>query len=345
MRAGIPQVCTCRARPALGLESDFFSTLGQSWAIKNYDGAMFSETYGTRTFAVTCPDCDEWRKWAADTAGWIVKAFGARGIYLDQLGSAEPFPCYEPGHAHSGRSSVHHGQYNHGYLKMIREVRDRIRALDPSSFLMIEDCGDIYSQHLYANLTWNGAFYDESFNMYRYTFPEFIQVNMVNTRRIADRAERAAWFYEDIARAFVLGSVFWAEQGDMFCEEDGCLLDLFRAALRLRKQAAPYIAHGVYHDEMGIASAASHAQDTRIGVVFLRDTSQRGRGACLRIRASTTTCTGLSRTGRPGLIRFRNLRGRRALPPAPSPTTSIPKPQVTTPFRVSPRICLAFWPC
>jgi len=237
------------------LESDFFPTLGRTWAIKNHDGAMFHETYGPRMFAVICPDCEEWRKWVADTAGWMVKAFGARGIYLDQLGSAEPFPCYGAGHAHSGRSPAHHGRYNHGYLKMIREVRDRTRDLDPSSFLMIENCGDIYSQYAYANLTWNGAFYDEFFNMYKYTFPEFIQVNMVNPRRIADRAERAAWFYKDVARAFVLGSVFWTELGDRFCEEDDCLLDYFRAALRLRTQAAPYIAHGVYQDDLGIAFA------------------------------------------------------------------------------------------
>jgi len=238
------------------LESDFFPALGRRWAIRNHDGAMFHETYGPRTFAAICPDCDEWRKWVADTAGWMVKAFGARGIYLDQLGSAGPFPCYEPGHAHSERSHVHHGQYNHGYLKMIREARHRIRALDPSSFLMIENCGDIYSQYLYANLTWNGALYDEFFNMYKYTFPEFIQVNMVNPRRISDRAERAAWFYKDIARAFVLGSVFWAELGDRFCEEDAHLLAYFRDSLRLRKQAAPYIARGIYQDDMGIAFAA-----------------------------------------------------------------------------------------
>lgn len=237
------------------LQSDFFPTLGRRWAIRNHDGDMFHETYGPRTFAVICPDCDEWRKWVVDSAGWMVKAFGARGIYLDQLGSAEPFPCYEPGHAHSGQSPVHHGQYNHGYLEMIREVRDRIRALDPSSFLMIENCGDIYSQCTYANLTWNGAFYDEFFNMYKYTFPESIQVNMVNPRRIADSAERAAWFYKDVARAFVLGSVFWAELGDRFCEEDGRLLDHFRAALRLRTQAAPYIAQGVYQDDLGVAFA------------------------------------------------------------------------------------------
>lgn len=229
------------------LESDFFPTLGRAWSIKNHDGSMFRETYGPRSFAVICPDCGQWRQWVTDTAGWMVKAFGARGIYLDQLGSAEPFPCYDTGHGH-----VHHGLYNQGYLKLIREVHGRLLELDPSSFLMIENCGDVYSQYVYANLTWNGAFYDEFFNIYKYTFPEFIQVNMVNPRRIADKAERSAWFHKDTARAFVLGSVFWAELGDRFGDDDGDLLDYFRAALRLRKQAAPYIARGIYQDDLGL---------------------------------------------------------------------------------------------
>jgi hypothetical protein len=111
---------------------------------------------------------------------------------------------------------------------------------------MIENCGDIYSQYLYANLTWNGAAYDEFFDMYKYTFPEFIQINMVNPRRVDDPAERGAWFYRDMARAFVLGSVFWSELGDRFEEGDERLLGYFRSALRLRQQAAPFIARGVY---------------------------------------------------------------------------------------------------
>jgi len=63
---------------------------------------------------------------------------------------------------------------------MIKRIKERSRLIDPSSFLMIENCGDIYSQFLYANLTWNGQAYDEFFNIYKYTFPEFIQVNMIN---------------------------------------------------------------------------------------------------------------------------------------------------------------------
>jgi len=228
------------------LESDYYERLGKYWALKDYRGDIYRESYGPRSFAVLCPGNSQWRKWAVDTASWMSRAFGAQGIYLDQLGSADPFPCYDESHSHTVGGGHHHGLYNHGYMAMIREVRDRITEIDPHSFIMIENCGDIYSQYLYANLTWNGAAYDEFFDMYKYTFPEFIQINMVNPRRVDDPAERGAWFYRDMARAFVLGSVFWSELGDRFEEGDERLLGYFRSALRLRQQAAPFIARGVY---------------------------------------------------------------------------------------------------
>lgn len=238
-------------------ESQFFDSLGKKWAAKGLDGEMTYETYGPRTFAVLCPGCADWQDWAVDTASWMLDVFGARGIYLDQLGSATPLPCYDSSHGHLGSgdgaaSAHHHGLYNHGYLRMIKRIKERSRLIDPSSFLMIENCGDIYSQFLYANLTWNGQAYDEFFNIYKYTFPEFIQVNMINPRRIDDRNLRYAWFYRDLARAFVLGSVFWMELGDRFGPGNEELLESAREALRLRQQAAPYIARGKYKDDVGL---------------------------------------------------------------------------------------------
>jgi hypothetical protein len=141
---------------------------------------------------------------------------------------------------------------------MIKRIKERSRHIDPSSFLMIENCGDIYSQFVYANLTWNGHAYDEFFNMYKYTFPEFIQVNMINPRRIDDRNLRYAWFYRDLARAFVLGSVFWMELGDRFGPGNEELLESAREALRLRQLAAPYIARGRYRDDVGLAVIGDH---------------------------------------------------------------------------------------
>lgn len=240
--------------------SDYWEPLGRKWALKGPQGELSTEVYDPPTvFAALCPGHPDWQRWVTDTAGWMVRAFGARGIYLDQLGSATPLPCYDESHGHRDPATGgrHHGLFNQGYLKLLQGVRARLQALDPASFLMIENCGDIYSQYLYANLTWNGEPYDEFFNLYKYTFPEFLQVNMVNPRRIPDKALRTAWFQRDLARAFVLGSIFWVELGERFGPEDADLLDLARRALRLREAAAPYLARATYLDDLGLALPSS----------------------------------------------------------------------------------------
>ena len=78
------------------VDCDFYGSLGKPWAVKNERGEPKRETYGgPRTFTVTCPAHRDWQKHLSDTAAWMVRAYGAKGIYLDQLGSAEPIPCYD----------------------------------------------------------------------------------------------------------------------------------------------------------------------------------------------------------------------------------------------------------
>lgn len=183
--------------------SDYFPTSGRAWALKDEQGQLSHEIYEPQIFAVMCPNAPGWQKHLVDTATWTAKAYGARGIYLDQLGSATPFPCYDPAHGHT-----HHGMFNHGYLKILAGVNAGLQKLDPRAFIMIENCGDIYGQYVSGNLTWNGELYDEFFNLYKYTFPEYIQVNMVHPRHIDDRSTREKYFYNDVERAMLLGSIF-----------------------------------------------------------------------------------------------------------------------------------------
>lgn len=227
-------------------QSDYFDSLGSRWALRGLDGRMEHETYEPRTFAVMCPASGEWRKHIVDYATWMVKSYHAQGIYLDQLGSAEPHPCYQPDHGHA-----HPGEFNEGYVKLLDEVTSGIQAVDPSAFIMIENCGDIYGSRIFGSLTWNGEFYDEFFNVYKYTFPEHTQINMVHPRRIDDPVLRREFFYKDIARALLLGSVFWAAPGRRFGEDEE-LLDYFRKVLALRKAAAPYFAKARFVDVDGI---------------------------------------------------------------------------------------------
>ncbi len=230
--------------------SDYFNSLGVKWAIEDENGEMIHESYGPHNFVVLCPSHDEWKNYLMDVAGWMVKCSHATGIYLDQLGSAQPWPCFDPEHTHA---SV--GEFNRGYLELVRNLLARLRSINPDSFLMIENCGDIYGSYVWGNLTWNGEPYDEFFNLYKYTFPEYVQVNMVNPRRDLDGRERAERLHHDLDRALMLGSVFWLGLDKMpYLEDD--TREYLDAALRLRARLTPLIRGARYVDMDGVASVS-----------------------------------------------------------------------------------------
>ena len=226
--------------------SDYYPTLGRRWAIKGADGSLRLEKYGPRTFSVSCPAHSEWQKWIGDIATWMVEAYGATGIYLDQLGSAEPFPCYDPDHTH-----LDIGEFNAGYLALLRSLRARLQQLNPNSFLMIENCGDIYSAWVWGNLTWNGEPYDEFFNLYKYTFPEYVQVNMVNPRPQLAGEERQRRFHQDMERAMLLGSVFWLGL-DKFSDGDEAAHRYMQRAVAMRAELQPLLRQATYLDDDGV---------------------------------------------------------------------------------------------
>lgn len=188
-------------------ESFYHPTLGRQWAVQDADGNTHREKYGPVEFDVCCPAHRGWQKHLLDFAEWMVRAYGARGIYYDQLGSATPWACYHPGHTHpiEGRpGTIHHGLYNQGYVALIEEASRRLRAVRPDSFLMIENCGDLYSTRVWGSLVWNGTLYDEFFNLFKYTFPETVLIQMIQTRGAAPVEQQEAYFRRDLDTAWLL---------------------------------------------------------------------------------------------------------------------------------------------
>jgi len=230
------------------INSDYFDTLGKRLAIKLNDGNMINEQYGEYKFTVSCPGNKEWQKMIIDTACWMAKSYNAKGMYLDQLGSAEPYPCYDSSHSHEDI-----GLFNKGYLNVLKTLKDRLYELNSDTFLMIENCGDIYGSYVWGSLTWNGEIRDEYFNLFKYTFPEYVQVNMINPKITDDVEFRKAKYYKDVERALTLGSVLWANPVVKFHEGDEELLEYLKKAIEFRKQINPYVTGCRFMDEEGIA--------------------------------------------------------------------------------------------
>ena len=228
-------------------DHDFFPALGAKWAIKDHNQSWMNEAYGPVEFTVSCPSHDEWQQYLIDMGRWMVRSYGATGIYLDQLGSADPYPCYDPNHSHGDI-----GEFNTGYLRVLRELLPEVRRLNPDGFLMIENCGDIYGSYVWGNLTWNGENYDEFYNLYKYTFPEYVQVNMVNPRRGLADEEQEMKLRWDIARAMLIGSVFWIGMYRFEGEESARMRQFLERSLALRAELQPYVERGEYVDREGV---------------------------------------------------------------------------------------------
>lgn len=227
------------------ITSDFHDTVGQAMAIRTPRGETIEEVYGPAHFTVNCPGDALWQEYLIDTADFAALAYGCKGIYLDQLGSAEPYACYNASHSHGART----GEFNQGYLYVLRTLLGRLRARDPEAYLMTENCGDIYSAYCWGNLTWNGDTFDEFFNLFKYTFPEYTQVNMVDPRGwVQDADELRRWFYQDMQRAVLLGSVLWLGITDHLERHPAEYRNYARRALAFRRNLQAWIKQGRYVD-------------------------------------------------------------------------------------------------
>ncbi|GGD77277.1 DUF6259 domain-containing protein [Paenibacillus nasutitermitis] len=228
------------------VDSDFYPTLGKRWAIRDHSGEMMKEEYGPLEFVVNCPSHQEWIQYLLDMSRWMVRSYGAAGIYLDQLGSADPYPCYNPHHSHANI-----GEFNTGYVQLLRELLPQIKQMNPDSFLMIENCGDIYGGYVWGNLTWNGEKYDEFFDLYKYTFPEYVQVNMVNPRRGLTDEEQEHQLHWDMSRAILLGSVLWLGM-DKYALLNEEMQQFVQRSVSFRKRLQPLFRDGLFVDNEGI---------------------------------------------------------------------------------------------
>ena len=227
--------------------SDFHKCFLSKMQIENERGEARTETYEPHTFTLNCPSDRQWQHMLVDICDFAVQAYGAKGIYLDQLASAEPFACFHPGHTHHDI-----GEFNQGYLKILDELLGRLRARDEDAYLMTENCGDIYAPYIWANLTWNGAEYDEFYNLFRYTFPEFVQVNMCNDRSWATNAQdKERFFYSDIERCVLMGNILWIGITSRYKEKPETQehFDYVIRAADFRKVIADQVTRGTYLDD------------------------------------------------------------------------------------------------
>ena len=127
--ASYPAVCECATCNALG-ETEY-------------------ESYGTgRYFATMCPGTGPWGAKMLEVASRLLAA-GCGGVYLDQIGSAAPVPCFRASHGHVLGGGSH---WADGYRKLLTPIKQAASARE--AMLSTENTAEPYMDNIDAFLTW-----------------------------------------------------------------------------------------------------------------------------------------------------------------------------------------------
>lgn len=219
------------------------------------NGDLVIEKYGARDleFAGMCNQSSAWRDEFVGVVDWLTHTVGADSMYLDQLAMASSVLCYHPGHAEHADNPA---GWNQGYERMLAQMR---AGYDPQGMaLLYEGASDVYGPGVSGQLittmfyTHAGAFPE----LYKYTFPDQILVDMMNPRRNsgmrAEHVARRSTFL--LYRAFAVGSYLWVydlEWDNTFRRDPEQLARLQKVAA-LRSAWLEAYGHGRFVDTVGL---------------------------------------------------------------------------------------------
>lgn len=232
--------------------------------VRKRDGTPYIEHYGAGVpFGSLCINDTPWRDRLVDTVHYLTHELGADSMYLDQLAMAGSLKCYNPEHSHGENRT----DWNRGYEKLL----DSLRAnYDPEGMALIyEGCNDIYGPGASGQLitTLAAPFVGRFPEMYKYTFPDQILVDMMNPRRnSAMRPEHIARrSTEFLHHAFVIGAYLWCYdlEWDNTWRRDPEQYLRLQKIVALRKSWLAHYGHGRFTDTVGILSAPKEAMVKR----------------------------------------------------------------------------------
>ncbi len=94
---------------------------GKKWAVKQESGAIQSQSYYGRSFAVQCPTQEGYQDIIADACKQLTDAdqIGCGAVYLDQVAYANAYQCYDKTHGHDiGGGDAWRSGYNEMFEKI-----------------------------------------------------------------------------------------------------------------------------------------------------------------------------------------------------------------------------------
>ncbi len=227
----------------------------QKSAVMRRDGSLYIEKYGADdiSFASLCINDTAWRRSLAETVRYLTHEIGADGMYLDQLAMANSCKCYHPGHLEHAGNPV---AWNQGYEKLLAEMQADYAP--EGMALIFEGCNDAFGPYASGQLIseLHCPFQGRMPEVYKYTFPDQILVDMMNPRRnSAMRPEHVARHSTELLhRAFTMGAYFWCY--DLYMDNtfrrDPEQYERLQKLAALRSSWLEHYGHGRFTDVIGL---------------------------------------------------------------------------------------------
>lgn len=207
----------------------------------NTSGTVVTETYDKVDFAVMCPGSPEWREFFISRIETIARDYGADGTFIDQICGAWATPCYSDAHDHQRPNESWSG-----YHILLKELRSRLRAINPHFQMATEGVCDILGQFFdvqQGHNDWDTQVGTKSWPMpelYGYTFPWYT----INT----GWASRNSYYYLKLAHAVGSGIDICDLERDKTEER---FQDYVRQIMAWRKQYVDYLFGGEFIGALG----------------------------------------------------------------------------------------------
>lgn len=236
-------------------------------AVMNRDGSLVIEKYGADeiSFATLCINDTAWRQYLVQTIQYLTHEIGADGIYLDQLAMATSCKCYHPEHTeHAGQPCA----WNQGYVKLLTEIHQSHTPKE-SMALIFEGCNDAFGPYASGQLVseLHCPFQGRMPQVYKYTFPNQILIDMMNPRRnSAMRPEHIARHSTELLHnAFTMGAYLWCYdlEWDNTWRRDPEQYERLKQLVALRVAWLENYGQGRFTDTVGLLSAPLDQQIRR----------------------------------------------------------------------------------
>lgn len=133
-----------------GTEDWQFTSVAKPYCTKNSCGDPFIEVYPTSGVeqAIMCPSTALWQEKQKEIVRTLFAELDVDGVYIDQIGAAQPYPCEDRSHHHRPGGGT-------WWVESYRNLIDHVRLSMPEGgFLTTECTSEPYMKNIQGFLTW-----------------------------------------------------------------------------------------------------------------------------------------------------------------------------------------------